>query len=209
MSALDSKSKIQSLFLPILVAIGMTIYFAILFNITILPGVLPTAITSFIMPLVFAFPWALFTLIFRERTINAWNTMKTKTGIIPLRWRMFYGFNTLIILSFFLFPFISPPLAVFAALILAWRIVYYIPGIWEKSPSARLGYTIVLFIFLAILPCFFLIVWFQYYLLNIAAQILIIWTLNFQNLYFISICIVNALTIGSLLLLSPSLPQPR
>ncbi len=202
MSALDSKQKLQSMFLPLLVAIGMTVYFAVLFNITILPGILPIAIRSLVMPLVFAFPWFLFTLIFRERTINAWNTMKTKTGIIPLRWRMFYGFNTLIILSFFLFPFISPPLAVFAALVLAWRIVYHIPGIWEKSPGARLGYTIILFVILAILPCYFLIIWFQYYLLHIAAQILLIWAANVQNLYFISICIVNALTIGSLLLLS-------
>ena len=155
----------------------------------------------FIVPLAFAFPWILFVYIFRERTINASEIMNAKGNLIPLRWRMLYSFNTLIILTFFIFPFISPPLAVFAALVLAYRLVHRSENIWQKSHGARIGYSLVLFILLASVPIYLTIIWFQYFI-AIAGVIFLSWWLLFDPMYFSSLCIVNALAIGSLLHLS-------
>jgi hypothetical protein len=195
----EARTKLSAIFLPIVIAVGLIIYFVVLFNITLPPQDIPVAIRSFVMPLIFAFPWALFFTIFRERTVNAWNAMKVKTSIIPLRWRMFYGFNTIIVISFFILPFFSPALAVFAALVLTWRIVYHSDFIWQKTESVRLLYGALLFIVIAALPLYLLIIWFQYYLGSVAATILATWVDWFPIFYFVSICIVDALAIGALL----------
>ncbi|MFX1563336.1 MAG: hypothetical protein ACFFDP_08520 [Promethearchaeota archaeon] len=209
MSSAEVRAKLSALFLPIIIAVGLTVYFVVLFNLTLLPGVLPMVIRSFAMPLIFTFPWVLFFAIFRERTVNAWNAMKVKTSIIPLRWRMLYGFNTIIVISFFILPFISPPLAVFAALVLAWRIVYHSDFIWQKGPTTRILYGGLLFAIIAALPCYLLIIWFQYYLSYIAAVILATWIEWFDVFYFVSICIVDALAIGALLHLSYGTLDPK
>lgn len=204
MSFFYSYTKRSSILLPILVAIGMIAYFIALIYALNLFFPLPTssAIRYAVMPVAFAFPWILFVYIFRERTINASDIMNRKGNLIPLRWRMLYGFNTLIILAFFIFPFISPPLAIFAALVLAYRIVHYSDKIWEKSQGARLGYTLILFLLLAAVPVYLTIIWFQYFITYVAYFILTVWITNFDLMYFTSLCIVNALSVGALLALS-------
>ncbi len=196
--SVEARSKTSRILTPIIAAVGLTLYFAVLFHFTIVPGVIPSAIRYVIMPLVFAFPWVLFIFIFQERTTNAFSTLSEKTTIIPFRWRLFYGFNTLIVVSFFLFPFISPPLAVFAALVLAWRIVFHSEFIWNKGPGARLLYTALLFCLLAALPVFLLIFWFQQFLLYIAPLIFTTWFALVDPIYFVSCCLVNALAVGTL-----------
>lgn len=204
MSFIYSYTKRSSILLPILVAIGMIAYFIALIYALNLFFPLPTssAIRYAVMPVAFAFPWILFVYIFRERTINASDIMNRKGNLIPLRWRMLYGFNTLIILAFFIFPFISPPLAIFAALVLAYRVVHYSDKIWEKSQGARLGYTLILFLILAAIPVYLTIIWFQYFITYVANFILTVWITNFDLMYFTSLCIVNALSVGALLALS-------
>ncbi|MFW9933899.1 MAG: hypothetical protein ACFFDU_00025 [Candidatus Thorarchaeota archaeon] len=210
MSFLYPHAKRSTLLLPILVAIVMISYYIALvyiltFLVPIIPGLIELPLSSifryFIIPVVFAFPWILFVYIFRERTINASEIMNMKGNLIPLRWRMLYSFNTLIILAFFIFPFASPPLAIFAALVLAYRIVHQSDNIWQKTQGARLGYTLILFILLALVPIYLTIVWFQYFL-SIAWVIFTAWWVLFDPMYFTSLCIVNALAIGSLLHLS-------
>ncbi len=198
----EARSKASRILTPIIAAVGLTLYFAVLFHFTIVPGVIPSAFRYIIMPAVFAFPWVLFIFIFQERTTHAFSALSEKTTIIPFRWRLFYGFNTLIILSFFLFPFISPPLAVFAALVLAWRIVFHSEFIWNKGPGARLLYTALLFCLLAALPVFLLIFWFQQFLFYIAPLIFTTWFALVEPIYFVSCCLVDALAVGSLLHLS-------
>lgn len=207
MSSIYARTKFSTLLLPILVAIGMIAYFVLLiYALSLVPEIpifpVPSAVRYFMVPIAFAFPWILFVYIFRERTINASETMKRKSGLIPLRWRMLYGFNTLIILGFFIFPFISPPLAIFAALVLAYRLVHYSENIWEKSQGARLGYTLILFVFLAAVPIYLTIIWFQYLIAYVAVFVYAVWVLNFDLLYFTSLCIVNSLAVGALLHLS-------
>lgn len=202
MSEDEARAKLSSTLLPLLVAAGLMIYFAALFHFTVVPGAIPSALRYFIMPGVFAFPWVLFTVIFRQRTVNAWNAMRGKTSIIPLRWRMFYGFNTLIVLSFFLFPFFSPPLAVFGAFVLAWRIVYHSDFIAQKGEGARTLYGVFLFVVLAAGPTVLLIFWFQNYFGYVLGQVLSTWFAWFDTIYFVSICIVDSLAIGALLHLS-------
>jgi hypothetical protein len=202
MSKYEVGAKLSSTLLPLLMAVGLMVYFAALFHFTVVPGAIPTALRYLIMPAVFAFPWALLTFIFRERTVNAWNSMKAKTGIIPLRWRMFYGFNTLIVLSFFLFPFFSPPLAVFGAFVLAWRMVYQNEFISLKSAGVRTAYGLFLFVVLAAVPVFLLVFWFQNYFGYVLGQVLSTWFAWFDTIYFVSICIVDSLAVGALLHLS-------
>ncbi len=206
-SAIYKRLKISSILLPILVAIGMVAYFAVMIYIfSFVPWIPPfpasSAISYVIVPVVFAFPWILFAFIFRERLINASETMNRRSNLIPMRWRMLYGFNTLVILAFFIFPFISPPLAIFAALVLAYRLVHHSENIWQKSQGARMGYTLVLFVILAIGPIYLTIIWFQYFISSVAITVLLAWISNFDLMYFTSICIVNALAVGALLHLS-------
>ncbi len=210
MSFIYPHAKRSTLILPILIALSMIGYFiALIFVLSffapVIPGLIEFPLSSifrfFIIPVGFAFPWILFVYIFRERTINASEIMNKKGNLIPLRWRMLYSFNTLIILAFFVFPFVSPPLAIFAALVLAYRIVHRSDNIWQKSQGSRLGYTIVLFILLAVVPIYLTVIWFQYFF-AIAGVIFISWWLLFDPMYFTSLCIVNALAIGSLLHLS-------
>jgi hypothetical protein len=210
MSFLTHYTKRSSILLPILVAIGMIAYFvALVFAFSNLHLIIPefsplnlsTALRYFILPVAFAFPWILFVYIFRERTINATTIMNQRGNLIPLRWRMLYGFNTLIILGFFIFPFISPPLAVFAALVLAYRLVHRSENIWQKSPGRRISYTLILFILLAAVPVYLTIIWFQY-IIAVAGAMLAGWIFLFDPLYFTSLCIVNALSVGALLALS-------
>ena len=103
MSSFYARLKLNSILLPILVAIGMLAYFVVLNLVLTLVSIpLPqsSAVRYFLIPVIFAFPWILFVFIFRERTINASEIMNAKGNLIPLRWRMLYGFNTFIILSF-------------------------------------------------------------------------------------------------------------
>lgn len=214
MSSIYARTKLSSLLLPILTAVAMIGYFiGLIYFLIINPAIpdipLPSAVRYFIMPIAFAFPWILFVFIFRERTINSWETMKIKSNLIPLRWRMLYGFNTLIILTFFLFPFVSPPLAVFAALVLAYRLVHSSESIWEKSHGARLGYTLVLFILLSSVPIYLTFIWFQYYIFYVSALVLTTWFTYFDLMYFSSLCIVNALAVGALLHLSYGTLDPQ
>lgn len=202
MSKDEARARLSSMLLPLIVAAGLMIYFAALFHFTVVPGTIPSALRYLIMPGVFAFPWVLFTVIFRERTVNAWNAMKGKTSIIPLRWRMFYGFNTLIVLSFFLFPFFSPPLAVFGAFVLAWRMVYHSDFVAQKGGGARTLYGLFLFVVLAAAPILLLIFWFQNYFGYVLGQVLSTWFAWFDTIYFVSICIVDSLAVGALLHLS-------
>ncbi len=211
MSYISYKTRRSSILLPILVAISMIAYFIVLvFAFSNLHLIFPdfpqppltSALRYFILPAAFGFPWILFVFIFRERTINATEIMNQKGNLIPLRWRMLYGFNTLIILGFFIFPFISPPLGIFAALVLAYRLVHRSENIWQKSPGTRMGYTLILFILLAAVPVYLTIIWFQYILAGVVGAMLTGWIFFFDPLYFTSLCIVNSLSLGALLALS-------
>ncbi|MFX0169051.1 MAG: hypothetical protein ACFE89_06765 [Candidatus Hodarchaeota archaeon] len=205
MSSLNARLKLSSILLPVLVAIGMIAYFVAL-NLTLTLVSLPlpqsSAVRYFIIPVVFAFPWILFVYIFRERTINASEIMNAKGNLIPLRWRMLYGFNTFIILGLFIFPFISPPMAIFAALVLAYRLVHRSEGIWNKSSGTRTGYTLILFLLLAAVPVYLSVIWFQYFLTSVVGVIFTTWITYFDLMYFTSLCIANALSVGALLALS-------
>jgi hypothetical protein len=115
---------------------------------------------------------------------------------------MLYGFNTFIILGFFIFPFISPPLSIFAALVLAYRLVHRSESIWDKSSGQRMGYTLLLFFLLAAVPVYLTIIWYQYFLSSVVVVIFATWITYFDLMYFTSLCIANALSIGALLALS-------
>jgi hypothetical protein len=205
MSSFYDRLKLNSILLPILVAIGMIAYFVVLnlvLTLVTIPLPQSSAVRYFVIPVVFAFPWILFVFIFRERTINASEIMNAKGNLIPLRWRMLYGFNTFIILGFFIFPFISPPLSIFAALVLAYRLVHRSESIWDKSSGQRMGYTLLLFLLLAAVPVYLTVIWYQYFLTSVVAIIFATWITYFDLMYFTSLCIANALSIGALLALS-------
>ena len=80
MSFLSHYIKRSRFLLPLLVAIGMIAYFIVLifaleYLAPLIPGLIALPASSifryFLMPVIFAFPWILFVVIFRERTINA------------------------------------------------------------------------------------------------------------------------------------------
>jgi len=150
------------------------------------------------MPLVFSFPWLLFIYINRNTLAATLDEIKSATSIIPLRWKIFYGINALFILLFFVLPLVSPPLAVFTAIVLAVRITRKSKFTLEKSEKTPFLLSFILSIIFAIIPAYFLLLFLPAYS-TVFFWTLNIWWNNVFLLYDLSLWIVNSLAIGSLI----------
>jgi len=118
--------------------------------------------------------------------------------LIPLKWRIFYGFNALIISLFFVIPFATPIVALVAAIFLAGRVVAKIRYPERGAGTGPwVGFTILALLF-AIAPIYFVIKLIPHYTL-ITGIIIELWFSNIAIIALIAMWIANALAIGSLL----------
>jgi len=118
--------------------------------------------------------------------------------LIPLKWRIFYGFNALIISLFFVIPFTTPIVALIAAIFLAGRIVARVRYPEQGAGAGPwIGFTILALLF-AIAPIYFVIKLIPLYTL-ITGIIIELWFSNITIIALIAMWIANALAIGSLL----------
>ena len=152
----------------------------------------------FAMPLTFSFPWLLFIYINRNTLAATFDEIKSATSILPLRWKIFYGINAIFILLFFVLPFISPPLAVFTAIILAVRVTRKSKFILERSEKTPFLISFILAIAFASIPSYFLLLFLPAYSIMFS-WILDAWWDSLFLIYDLSIWIVNSLAIGSLI----------
>jgi hypothetical protein len=150
-----------------------------------------------VAPLFFSIPWILFIYLNRDRIAETIKHMTGTTTVIPIRWRIFYGFNTLIVLLFFALPFFSPVLAVVGAVILAGRIYFAAEFIREKRRRTK-----ALALFLLLLVCTALPIVLLYNLVEtyvgVLGSIWGAWVNYVPYIYAFSLCLGDALSVGSL-----------
>ncbi len=153
-----------------------------------------------VVPIFFSLPWLLFIVINRTRLANTFSVMNSSTTIIPLRYRMFYGFNTLIVLLFFILPMISPILGIFAGIILAGRIVTKSDWVWKADRTTRIVYTALLILMICPLPIYAAYIFYNGQIFALVANwIWGIWNNVMIMVYVVAMCIVDSLAIGSVI----------
>jgi hypothetical protein len=115
-----------------------------------------------------------------------------------MRWKVFYGFNTLVVLLFFVVPFLSPILAVIGGVVLAGRIYFGASSIRNRGRRFKgliLSFLLVIF---AGLPILILVSFFSSYG-SLFAVIEKAWFDHIDFIYSVSLCIGDALAVGSLI----------
>lgn len=214
--------------LVVICAIALPIYFALLFAISpfkiyqypfpIDPFIVNLPIIQFltqafqslnttdilmnyvVAPIFFSLPWLLFIVINRTRLSNTFSVMNSSTTIIPLRYRIFYGFNTVIVLLFFILPMISPFLGIFGGIILAGRIVTKSDWVWKAERSTRILYIALLILMICPLPIYAAYIFYNGQVFALVANwIWGIWTNVMIMVYVIAMCLVDSLAIGSII----------
>ena len=148
-------------------------------------------------PAVFSAPWLAFIYFERYRLANTVQYTQDTTTAVPLRWRLFYGTNAAFVLTFFILPIVTAPLAIIGGLIVAGNVFYKI-GIGKLGggkPAAALA--VVVAIALCILPTVIMIEFLpQYY--DVWQAILDNWsTFWFHVVYGFAQCLVNALSFSA------------
>lgn len=148
-------------------------------------------------PAVFSAAWVGIIYYERYRIANAVHLTGETTTAIPLRWRVFYGTNAAFVLTFFILPLITAPLAVIAGLFVAGHVFYRI-GIGKLGggkPAAFLGAVVA--IALCVLPLIVMIQFVPSYL-QVWDAVLGAWSgFWFSAVYGIAQCLVNALSFGA------------
>ncbi len=149
-------------------------------------------------PLYFSLPWILFVFLNRERILKTFELLDTTTTIVPLRYRIFYGWNTLILIAFFVIPFLFPFLSVVASVILAGRALNTSEWFWRQRRLIKLIAVIVMLVTVCGGPIYLTVLYYLEKIHNfIAGWFWELWVNNMVVTYTISMCIVNALAVGS------------
>jgi hypothetical protein len=152
----------------------------------------------FIAPLFFSIPWILFMYFNKDRLADAIQHMSETTTIIPVRWRIFYGFNTLIILLFFALPFFSPVLAIVGGAVLVGRIYYGRESIRAGGRRKKVLFIVLLSAIFVGVPLILLIRIITPYV-DALGSIWSSWEDNVPIIYVFSLCLGDALALGSLI----------
>ena len=207
--AFDRKEIFFSRLFILLSAIAIPIYFIILvafipsinlpfLNVIITDTALERLITTALVVIYFSLPIDFIIFIKRYNLANTLLQMRRNTVLIPLKWRLFYGFNALVITLFFVLPFIAPILSVIMIVFIVGRIIgkYYHPDYHNKFLSIFLFLTLTI---IFEIPAVYLAIQFIPEYIPIATNILKLW---FENIYVVStlsILLVDTLTFGSLI----------
>ncbi len=156
-------------------------------------------LTQYVLaPLFFSIPWMLFIYFNRDRLAESVQHMNQTATIIPMRWKVFYGFNTVVILLFFVLPILSPILAVAGGVVLAGRVYFAVGSIREKRRRVKGLILFFLLLFFAGLPTLILIYFFSSYG-TLSGVIVKAWSDHIDFIYSFSLCIGDALAVGSLI----------
>ena len=147
-------------------------------------------------PLVFSVSWLFFLILFANRLSETIDSMDKTVGIVPLRLRFFFGLNALFILFIFVFPLITPIIAILSFASMAWRLTTFRKESWDESEISTA--TKVLMVLFSILPIFCTIsILPQYVVLSIFLWENI-WLPLLPLIFIFSVCLCTALAIGSL-----------
>jgi len=150
-------------------------------------------------PTVFSVSWLFFLILFANRFSKTIESMDKTVGIIPLRLKIFYGINALFILFIFVFPLITPVIAVLSFASIAWHMTTYRKKSWDDSGVSFLTkFTMVLF---SALPIFCTVCIITTYLDLPIFLWNNVWLPIRDYVFTFSYCLCTALAIGSLFIL--------
>ncbi len=147
-------------------------------------------------PLVFSVSWLFFLILFANRLSETIDSMDKTVGIIPLRLRFFFGLNALFILFIFVFPLITPIIAILSFASMAWRLTTFRKESWDESEISTA--TKVLMVLFSILPIFCTISILPQYLVLSIFLWDTLWLPLLPLIFIVSVCLCTALAIGSL-----------
>ncbi|MHA1337455.1 MAG: hypothetical protein ACTSPW_17215 [Promethearchaeota archaeon] len=149
-------------------------------------------------PLVYSISWLFFLIIFATRFAETIEVMDNVISIVPLRLKLFYGMNALIIMFIFVFPLITPIIAVLSFMSMAWRISLKIYKNDFSEKEKIPFFTKFLMLIFAIIPIFCSIIVIPNYIQLLDFIFLNIWIPLLEIIFIISFCLCTALAIGSL-----------
>jgi len=157
-------------------------------------------IMNVLCPIVFSVSWLFFLILFAERFSNTLDDFDKKISVVPSRLKFFYGINAIYILFIFIFPLITPIVAILSYASFAWRLTTFRKKRWEEDTKISVITWIMMGLF-SILPIFCSVVVLPNYF--ILADLLWndIWLEHLDLLYSISYSLFTALAIGSLIIL--------
>ncbi|MHA1506203.1 MAG: hypothetical protein ACTSR0_03335 [Candidatus Asgardarchaeia archaeon] len=192
-----------SRFLVFILSLSIPLYFTILVSFiefyTFGRGEVATSILDIIVSVsMLSFPWLSFLYLNRNKVAYSFMMMWEASGLIPFRWRIFYGFNAALFSLFFFFPLVSPFVSVISFILISGRIVSKILG---KNLEERMTLAWVLFITISIMltiPIFLYLGGLIPNIFNIINVLIGIWYSLFPYTSLISLWIADSISIGNL-----------
>ena len=161
---------------------------------------LKTALIKILCPIVFSVSWLFFLILFVNRLANTLDDFDKTISVVPSRLKFFYGINAIYILFIFVFPLITPIIAILSFASFAWRLTTFRKKRWEEDTKISLTTWIMMGIF-AILPIFCAIIVLPEFFSLAIFLWKVIWVPNLDILFTISYSLFTALAIGSFILL--------
>lgn len=117
------------------------------------PGDAKNILVRVVTPLIYSVSWLFLILLFKDRISATIDAMDRSAAVIPLRLLFFYGLNALFVLCIFVFPLLTPVLAVLAFASFAWRLATVRKSDWGEQVHVS-GFTWFLVVLFAIPPIF-------------------------------------------------------
>ncbi|MEQ9714544.1 MAG: hypothetical protein ABGF52_03295 [Candidatus Asgardarchaeum sp.] len=190
--------------LTLILALLTPIYFIILVFIipeignVVVPLPIPETAIKILTALVISFPWIF--LIYELRNIlpEAFIELKNTTSLIPLKWKIFYGVNALIVATFFIIPLVTPLFTIVMCFIIAGRIVSHLIDIEKHGKLIWILWSIFSTILLLTLGYFIAILVFSN-MVGIVFSLIVVWYQHIEIIAALSIWVANSLAYGSLI----------
>jgi len=157
-------------------------------------------IIKILSPIVFSVSWLFFLILFANRFANTLDSFDEKISVVPSRLKFFYGINAVYILFIFVFPLITPVIAILSFASFAWRLTTFRKESWEDDSKTSfltkfamvLASSVPIFCTVSIMPVYLelpLFLWNS------------VWVFLIDTLYKVSYSLFTALSIGSLIIL--------
>jgi len=157
-------------------------------------------IIKILSPIVFSISWLFFLILFANRFANTMESFDEKISVVTSRLKFFYGINAVYILFIFVFPIITPVIAILSFASFAWRLTTFRKESW-KDDSKTSVLTKVAMVLASIIPLFCTISIIPVYLELPLFLWNTVWLFLIEYLFIISYSLFTALSIGSLIIL--------
>ncbi len=161
---------------------------------------LKTILIKFLCPTVFSVSWLFFLILFVNRLASTLDNFDKTISVVPSRLKFFYGINAVYILFIFIFPIITPIIAVLSFASFAWRLTTFRKKRWEEDTKVSLVTWIMMGI-AAILPIFCGIIVLPEFFTLASFLWRDIWVPHLDILFTISYSLFTSLAIGSFIFL--------